>query len=293
MDANMYDSQADTIDVDEIATNIINKILLRRIKRNNAIDKTSLYIQNEPDEDGEECVDYVPEGAYDMGWLGYFIGKNDHLQTLAIKPFDQTSGASVRDVMEPFFRGVSSNKSIQNVTFRGADLLEGEIFTMLGPFFQNNYNLTTIIIDDCVWGDEGGRLFALAIGSSTNKSLKQVDLSNNNIAEEGMVDIITALSIYPHLEHLDLIGNHLGKNGCVALATLLRCSATELEYLCLANNEINDEGIEALVPALTKCDQLETLHLTNNPSITTRGWQSFATVLESPSMQLGAPWYRT
>ena len=132
-------------------------------------------------------------------------------------------------------------------------------------------------------GREGGRLFALAIGGSTNKSLKGVHLRNNNIDEDGMVDIITALSIYPHLEHLDLIGNHLGKNGCVALATLLRCSATKLQHLYyLANTEINDEGIEALVPELTTCNRLEVLDLWNNRSITTQGWQSLATILEAP-----------
>ena len=109
------------------------------------------------------------------------------------------------------------------------DLLGGgEIFTMLGSFFKNNHNLTSIIINNCVWGDEGGRLFALALGSCcTNKSLRKVDLESSNVAEEGMVDIITALSMHPHLQCLDLNTNRLSKNGCVALSTFLRCSATE------------------------------------------------------------------
>ena len=82
---------------------------------------------------------------------------------------------------------------------------------MLGPFFKNNHNLTNINIARCDFGDEGARLFSLALGSSTNKSLKKVTLEDNDISEEGMVDIITALSMYPHLETLDLDGNRLHK----------------------------------------------------------------------------------
>ena len=38
--------------------------------------------------------------------------------------------------------------------------------------------------------------------------------------------------------------------------------------------------------ALANCTHLEELHLFTNPSITTRGWQSFATVLEAPNSNL-------
>ena len=77
---------------------------------------------------------------------------------------------------------------------------------MLGSFFQNNYNLNTIVINECNFGNEWGRLFALALGSSTNESLRHVDLLDNDISEEGMVDIITAFGMYPNLEHLEQSG---------------------------------------------------------------------------------------
>ena len=86
---NMYNAQADTIDVDGIATSSNNRIVLRRLKRNDANDdyNESLYIQHQHDDDGERCRDYVPEGIDDMGWSGYFIGKSDHLQKLFIYPY--------------------------------------------------------------------------------------------------------------------------------------------------------------------------------------------------------------
>ena len=279
----MYDAQADNINVDDITASSYNRIVLRRIKRNDA-NTNSLCIRNHHNNVGE---DYCPEGVYDMGWLGFFVGKNDHLQELILKPFTPTS-ASVRerDVIVPFLRGVKNNKSIQEIGFYRVDMLEGELFTMLGSFFKNNHNLIKITIKNCVWGDEGRRLFALAIGNCTHRSLQKIELENNSIAEEEMVDIITALSMHPNLDKLDLDGNHLRKNGCVALATLLLCSATELQNLYLSNNDIGDEGIEALVPALTTCSHLKQLHLCDSPLITTRGWQRFATILEASNSNL-------
>ena len=241
----MYEAQADTINVDDISKNSHNRTILRLLQRHETSGYyyKSLCVQNEDeDQSDDECTYYFPEGTNDMGWLGYFIGKNQHLEELMIDSFTPTSGASVRDVIEPFYRGISRNKSIQEIYFPGVDLLGGEVFTILGSFFRNNHNLTAININHCDFGDEGARLFALAIGSSTNKSFQRVELENNNIGEQEMVDIMTALSMHPHLQHPDLDGNRLRKNGSVALATLLRCSAKELQILYHTNNEINDEG---------------------------------------------------
>ena len=107
MDVKIYDAQADTISVDDIATNSNNRIAMRRIKRNeaDAVDdnnSNALYIRNYHYDEGDGCVDYCPEGAYDMGWMGYFAGKNKHLQELNIRPFEPTSGSSVRVSLNHF-----------------------------------------------------------------------------------------------------------------------------------------------------------------------------------------------
>ena len=288
MEVSVYDAQADTINVDDIATDSNNRQVLRCLKRNEADDESNeLYIKD-LHEDYGNCVEYCPEGADDMGWLGYFVSKNDHLQSLVIKPFTPSSGASVRDIIVPFLRGVNQNKSIREIVFAFIDLLGGNIFTMLTPFFINNHNLIKIEVHHCDLGGEGAHLFALAIGNDcTNKSLKAVVLRRNNIiSDEGMVDVITSLSMHPQLQTLTLVGNGLRKNVCVALATLLRCSAKELQSLCISHNGINDEGIEALVPTLTNCYHLRELWMNDNPTITTRGWQSLATILEAPNSNL-------
>jgi len=279
----MYDAQASSINVDNIATKDNNRVILRRIKRN--IDEdTALYIQNHHDEQGEDCIDYVPEGAYDMGWLGYFMGRNDYFKELYFRTFTPTSGASVEGVLEPFLRGLNNNKSIEKLDYYRADLLGGRVFTMLGQFFENSRILANITIENCHLGDNGCRLLALALGSIKSKSLQNVILADC-ILHDGSIDIITSLSMHPGLEHLDLNGNRLSTNGCLALSTLLQNSCTKLQYLYIENNEIDDEGIDALAPALEICT-LPTLRLGNNLSVTTRGWRRFASILEAPTCSL-------
>ena len=60
-----------------------------------------------------------------MGWLGYFVGKNNHLKELIFTDFGPLSGASAMEVLEPFLIGVSRNKSITKLDIN-MDLLGGK-----------------------------------------------------------------------------------------------------------------------------------------------------------------------
>ena len=68
----MYDAQADSIDVDDIATNSKNRIALRRLQINEASKYDSLFIGSKHDYedwDDEEVSEYFPEGV--MIWDGW------------------------------------------------------------------------------------------------------------------------------------------------------------------------------------------------------------------------------
>ena len=86
---------AGNMNIEDITTDDDNRLILYRI-RSNKEDTQDLYIQNEHEiEINEEegtfehiLPDYVPEGVYDMGWLGYFIGRNTCLQKLYIRDFE-------------------------------------------------------------------------------------------------------------------------------------------------------------------------------------------------------------
>lgn len=284
---NVYDEQADTIKVEDITTNEKNRTIIRLLSTTPSEHGWTLFIQNEhhpnDEEDYTDFNHYSPEGSHDMGWLGYFIGKSERMEGgVSIGPFSLSNNI---DVVEPLFRGIN-RKSIEDISLRGMNLFGGQVFTMLTSFFKDNHKLTHFSIDDCNFGEDGCRLFALAIGSCTERSLECIRMTNSNIAEEDIVTIITALSLHPQLQELDLHGNVLRENGCVAMSTLLRCSVSQLEMLNISNTGLVDEEIEVLVSALTKWNSLKALYIGHNPLVTVRGWESLATILEDPNSNL-------
>ena len=74
---------------------------------------------------------------------------------------------------------------------------------------------------------------------------------------------------------------NIGRNGCTNLANVLH-GMSELHFLSLFNNDIDDEGVIILVGALLPNSNLRVLNLSFNPHITSRGCQSIAALLENP-----------
>ena len=104
----MYDALA--------ANNSNNRLILSRIKWNNAEDDHQLCI-NADRYDKEECY-YSPEGTEDMGWLGYFVVNNKHLRVLTInQEFDAA-------VYKPFFTGLRRNTSITMLSLKRMDHID-------------------------------------------------------------------------------------------------------------------------------------------------------------------------
>ena len=79
-----YDAAASTIRVEDIAADETNRKILRKLKENDP-EFGTLWICSH--ECRQEDYDYVPEGASDFGWLGYFIGKCETLKVLGIQSY--------------------------------------------------------------------------------------------------------------------------------------------------------------------------------------------------------------
>ena len=65
----------------------------------------------------------------------------------------------------------------------------------------------------------------------------------------------------------------IGRNGCTALAELLKGEST-LEELSLSNNDIDSESAVKLATALAKNNKLRKLNLRGNTAITAPGWSA-------------------
>ena len=279
MDGYDYDAAASTIKIEDITTDEDNQNILRRLKGNDP-DFDKLWVTSSRDDE----YDYCPGGARDSGWLGYFIGKNTTLKEMYLysSPFNGFNNA-----IGQFCRGANFNRSIQKIGFHSMNLSGGEIFQSLRPFFENNNNISKIVVDGGQFGAGCARQLSLAL-RDCNRSLKHIKLVDNEVGVERLVDIIEALSEHPQLETLRLPSMNIGigsREYMMALVNLLSHAVTELQELNLCNNDIDDEGIHAFMGALAN-SRLSVLDLSTNSNISGRGWQSLAAMLERPNSNL-------
>ena len=93
---------------------------------------------------------------------------------------------------------------------------------------------------------------AVAAALDANTTIAELDLSYNNIDDEGVAALADALRRNRALLRLDLRGNDVGAAGCAALASALSDPAGEaaLTDLNLNGNPIGDDGAVALADML-------------------------------------------
>jgi len=275
---NKYAALADTIQIEKITSDRRKQIILQRLRDNDeSFDKLWICSKDQVIDE----LDYYPYTSTELAWLGCFLGSSTTMKELYISSDLTHFDNSIRDV---FLRGLANNKSIYQLNFECFAFAGQEMLRMVDQLMKNN-NLTEINVTDCRVVAEGIRQFSLALGDC-NKSLKSISFQSNTIEDGHLVPIITALSMHPQLTELCLSNMNMGRNECTALATLFRCTTSELQKLNLDRNSINDEGVELLVQALLKNNHLQYLNLLCNEDITITGWKAVATLLEMPCCNL-------
>jgi hypothetical protein len=93
--------------------------------------------------------------------------------------------------------------------------------------------------------------------------LVKLDLSVNNIGDDGAKQIADALKDNRSLKHLCLLDNKIGDDGAKAIADALKDNHS-LKTLDLNGNEIDDDGAKSIADALKVNHSLETLDLNGN-----------------------------
>ena len=121
----------------------------------------------------------------------------------------------------------------------------------------------------------------LADGLKTNVILETLNLENNSIGDTGVKLLCDVLSTTNWtLKRIDLNENNITSIGLQYLAKMLKTNSS-LIWLGLHTNSIGDRGMEALVDTLTRDNKnLEVLDLCFNKSITDKCVESLIEMVQ-------------
>jgi len=230
------------------------------------------------DDDGDD------DGRY---WLDYMRGiqENDPDVTHVI---GRGSDAEIRDMRnedwEGLGRDISNNTNLEVIT-----LCDSALNDLKMSFLFRELTRSSSITEICLHQNQ---LTAAGVQSmvpflQNSNNLKELDLNHNNLHSEGFNILFRGLRNSPieklscaccgiesfnidieHIPHnlkaLTLRRNDISADGCRGLATLLRGEDSTLDNLFLADNKIDDEGVEILVDALQNNTSLMALDLDEN-----------------------------
>ena len=279
-DYEYYEARAKDVKLEDITSDDDNAEILAWL-RDNDPETTYIYISA-----SDDYGDFVVREGDHLGWLGYFVGRSEMLETLHIDN-DNNHGENIN--LNAFFEGLRHNRSIEELKI-SSDLGE-EGFQSLIPFLRNNGNLRELCFNYFDIGLQCARNISLLLRQ--NSSLKRLVFDENGLDDEKLVEIVAALRAYTQLEELKLTRNYnLGRDGFVALGKALEGCLNLMKLDLTDNNNdiddggiIDDEGLHALVEGLKFCRNLTSL-LLGNLMITEEGLRSLSTLFQSDSCRL-------
>ncbi|KAA0721522.1 NACHT, LRR and PYD domains-containing protein 4E NALP-epsilon [Triplophysa tibetana] len=154
----------------------------------------------------------------------------------------------------------SSECPLRELDLSKNDLKDSGVKLISDALNTHNCQLHTLRLSGCNLTEECCVSLSSCLQSSS--SLRELDLSNNDLKDSGVKLISDALNTHNFQLHtLRLSGCHVTEECCVSLSSCLQ-SSSSLRELDLSNNDLKDSGVKLISDALnTHNCQLHTLRL--------------------------------
>ena len=165
-------------------------------------------------------------------------------------------------------KGLSANSSMRTLDMRYCHLTTSHS-VCLGQLLRHpiHCKIEELDLSGCSMTSDGVEVVS---GLSHNHTLRELDLSENQIGSEGAVAVATMLKRNSSLERLRLAGCSIGSSGGVELGVALERNKT-LRVLGLSVNAIGDDGVRGLCVGLENNSSLEVLYLGGDKSLGEEG----------------------
>ncbi|KAA0721505.1 NACHT, LRR and PYD domains-containing protein 4E NALP-epsilon [Triplophysa tibetana] len=180
---------------------------------------------------------------------------------------------------------LQSSSSLGELDLSNNDLKDSGVKLISDALNTHNSQLHTLRLSLCHVTEECCVSLSSCLQSSS--SLRELDLSNNDLKDSGVKLISDALNTHnSQLHTLRLSGCMVTDEGCRSLASALSSQSSHLRELDLSNNDLKDSGVKLISDALnTHNSQLHTLRL-SGCMVTDEGCCSLASALSSQSSHL-------
>ncbi|XP_059818026.1 NACHT, LRR and PYD domains-containing protein 12-like [Hypanus sabinus] len=138
----------------------------------------------------------------------------------------------------------------------------------LASALSTNTSLMELDMSENELGDAGVKIVSAALRNPECK-IQKLRLTRVSLSDSGAEDLVSALSTNPSLMELNLSGNELGDSGVKLVSAALRNPECKIQKLWLDKVGLTDSGTEELVSALSTNPSLTVLNLGLN-SLTDR-----------------------
>lgn len=212
-----------------------------------------------------------------LGWLGYFIGRNETLDSLYVHHLP-----TCKDQVERFFTGMQSNKSIKKMVFGGDGNLSEtfaainlpHVTTLSMEFDLDHENvhfsafglgLRRCLSLESYHGPVTKEIAASLVALPKLEKIHAYTIEDNAISQGECAALRTLLANATNMKQLHVHRAGLGNDGVALLAEGLACNSSLTGgVLGLSNNDIGDDGLQALTSSLVRNTKLRELDLGYN-----------------------------